>query len=377
MNKKDLTSQALSFCPIIPPKDEPEILTYDEEGRMWVHIRADRAEQVSLRIYEKEYPFSRGEDGIWHLMCPVREGIVYVQLLIDCMEVLTPYLPICYGYSRPYNCVMVEEKNDFYALKNVPHGTVRREYYFASCIEEWESCIVYTPPGYDENPERRYPVLYLQHGPGENEIGWTTSGKVNFILDNLIADSKAVPFIIVMCNGMVQKCTEEGKRVVDYTLFPELLIRDVIPWIEKRFRIQTDKKYRAMAGLSMGSIHTAVMAFTHPEYFEYVGIFSGFLHDFIQGDGQMDMIQREASQNLHLKVLDNAEKFNKNFSIFFRCIGKSDPFIDQFMLDDKLLEEKEIRCIRKVYDGTHDWNVWRKCIWDFAQMIFKSDNMRL
>lgn len=371
MNRKDLTSQALSFCPVIPPKGEPEAITYDEKGRPWIHIRAEQARQVALRIYDQEYPFSKGDDGIWHLLYPRREGIVYVQLLIDRTEVLTPYLPICYGYSRPYNCVMLEEQDDFYALRDVPHGAVRREYYFSSCTSEWESCIVYTPPGYDENPERKFPVLYLQHGHGENETGWTMTGKVHFILDNLIAAGNAVPFVVVMNNGMVQKHTENGKRVVDHTLFPELMMRDIIPWTEKHFRVCPDREHRAMAGLSMGSIHTAVTTFTHPEYFEYVGIFSGFLRDFIQGNEQMDMIPREPSQNIHLRALDDAEKFKSNFRVFFRCMGKDDPFIDYFTADDMLLEEKEIPCIRKMYPGGHDWNVWRRCIRDFAQMIFR------
>lgn len=366
-----LTSQALSFGPVIPPKEEPETLTYDEEGMPWIHIRADGADRVALRIYEEEYPFVKGTDGIWHLLYPRRDGIVYAQLLIDGMEVLTPYLPICYGYSRPYNCVILEEKDDFYALKDVPHGAVRREYYPSSVTGEWESCIVYTPPGYDENPEKSYPVLYLQHGHGENETGWSTSGKVNFILDNLVAEGKARPFVVVMNNGMVQIKGGNGKRVVDHTLFPELLIRDVIPWAEGRFRIGRDKRERAMAGLSMGSIHTAVTTFTYPEYFGYVGIFSGFLHDFIQGHEQMDMIPRGPSQNQHLKILDNAEKFGNDFRVFFRCMGREDPFIDHFTEDDCLLKEKGISCTRKIYEGAHDWNVWRRCIRDFAQMIFK------
>lgn len=370
MNRKDITSQALSFCPVIPPKGEPKALTYDGDGNAWINIRADRAGQVSLRVYEEEHPFKKGEDGIWHLKYPGKDGITYVQLLIDGTEVLTPYLPINYGYSRPYNCVMLEEEDAFYMLKDVLHGEVRREYYPSSVTGEWESCIVYTPPGYDENPEKDYPVLYLQHGHGENETGWTTSGKVNFILDNLSAEGKAVPFVVIMGNGMVQRCTEDGKRVVDHTLFPDLLIRDIIPWAEKHFRICRDKEHRAMAGLSMGSIHTAVTAFTHPEYFSYIGIFSGFLHDFIQGNEQMDMIHRGPSENLHLKALDDAERFNGHFRVFFRCMGKQDPFIDHFISDDTMLKEKGIRCTRKMYEGAHDWNVWRKCIRDFARMIF-------
>lgn len=406
MERTDLTAQPLSFCPVLPPDGEPQPVTRDKEGNIWINIRADHASRAAMRIYEEEYPFERGEDGIWHLKYPFRDGIVYVQLLIDGMEVMTPYLPICYGYSRPYNCIMLEEteeqydvpegKNkaaetagavDFYRLKDVPHGSVRREYYFSTVTGEWESALVYTPPGYDEDTGRTYPVLYLQHGHGENETGWTAAGKVNFILDNLIAEGRAVPFLVIMNNGMVQTevsaapdgssavtdrtAAGEKRRVVDHTLFTELLIKDIIPWAQSRFRIGTEKKYRAMAGLSMGSIQTAVTAFTHPEYFSCVGIFSGFLHDFIRGHEQMDMIRRGPSENTHLKALDDPEKFREDFRVFFRGIGKSDPFLDYFMEDEKLLEEKGISCVKKMYEGSHDWNVWRRCICDFAQMIFR------
>lgn len=390
MERTDLTAQPLSFCPVIPPAGEPQPVTQDKEGNVWVNIRADHASRVAMRIYEEEYPFEKGDDGIWHLKYPFRDGIVYVQLLIDGMEVMTPYLPVCYGYSRPYNCIMLEETEerydvpegesgaaelagtvDFYRLKDVPHGAVRREYYFSSVTGEWESALVYTPPGYDENTDRVYPVLYLQHGHGENEMGWTAAGKVNFILDNLIAEGKAVPFLVIMNNGMVQTAAGERRRVVDHTLFSELLMKDIIPWAQSRFRIGEGKEYRAMAGLSMGSIQTAVTTFTYPEYFSYVGIFSGFLHDFIQGHGQMDMIRRGPSENAHLKALDDPEKFRKDFRVFFRGIGKSDPFLDYFTEDEKLLEEKGVSCVKKMYEGAHDWNVWRRCIRDFAQLIFK------
>ena len=256
MERTDLTAQPLSFCPVIPPAGEPQPVTQDKEGNVWVNIRADHASRVAMRIYEEEYPFEKGDDGIWHLKYPFRDGIVYVQLLIDGMEVMTPYLPVCYGYSRPYNCIMLEETEerydvpegesgaaelagtvDFYRLKDVPHGAVRREYYLSSVTGEWESALVYTPPGYDENTDRVYPVLYLQHGHGENETGWTAAGKVNFILDNLIAEGKAVPFLVIMNNGMVQTAAGERRRVVDHTLFSELLMKDIIPWAQSRFRI--------------------------------------------------------------------------------------------------------------------------------------------
>lgn len=364
-----ITAQALSFSPIIPAAGEPEGLIKDAEGKIWIQIRAENATEVSLIIYDEKFSFLK-ENGIWKLKYPRKDGITLVQLQIDGMNVLTPYLPICYGYSRPYNYVAIETEEDFFCLKDVPHGTVRQEYLYSDVTGEWERCMVYTPAEYESFPAKRYPVLYLQHGHGENETGWTEEGRVNFIMDNLIEEGKARPCIIVMNNGMVQVKNTERKRLVDHTVFPKYLIEDVIPYIDRKYRTIKDKSGRAMAGLSMGSIQTSITAFTHPEYFSYIGLFSGFLRDFIQGDRIMDMIKREKASDEHLKALDHKEKFENDFKIFFRAMGKEDIFIQKFREEDELLDKKGISCIRHMYEGEHDWNVWRYCIRDFAQMLF-------
>ena len=364
-----ITSQALSFCPVIPAADEPEGQIRDAEGNVWIQIKADHASDVSLIIYEQKFPFIK-EEGIWKLKYPGKDGITLVQLQIDGMNVLTPYLPICYGYSRPYNYVSIETEEEFYYLKNVPHGTVRQEYFYSDITGEWERCFVYTPAEYEECPEKRYPVLYLQHGHGENETGWIEEGKVHFIMDNLIQAKEAKPFIIVMNNGMVQTKNAEGKRIVDHTIFPEYLIKDVIPYIEKKYRTIKNKDSRAMAGLSMGSIQTSITAFEYPEYFSYIGLFSGFLRDFIQGDKIMDMVQRGKASDKHLRILDSKETFKNNLNIFFRAMGENDIFIQKFLEEDELLSKKDISCIRIIYEGGHDWNVWRRCIRDFAKLLF-------
>ena len=213
-------------------------------------------------------------------------------------------------------------------------------------------------------------MLYLQHGHGENEVGWTASGKVNFILDNLIAEKKAVPMVVVMSNGMVQTLNGNGKRIVYFRLFEKQLLMDIIPYAEEKFRIGRTKKMRAMAGLSMGSLQTSITGFDHPGYFSSLGIFSGFVSDMIQGS-PLDMVQREVSKNEHMKILDDADMFNSIFDVYFRAMGDQDPFWEHFDHDDQILKEKGINQIRRVYPGAHDWNVWRMCICDFAQLIFK------
>lgn len=369
--RKDLYAQALSFAPVLMIEGQPEPIVLDAEGNVYLQIRADNAEKVEFLIADQRYECVRDTDGIWKLKYPQRTGINLVQLLIDDTPVLTPWLPIGHGYSRPYNIVPLETLDDeFYRIKDVPHGSVRREYYFSEVTQTWASCLVYTPPVYDCDTTQEFPVLYLQHGYGENETGWVNMGKVNFILDNLLAEEKISPFVVVMNDGMVQTEDEEGRSYVDHTLFEKRLIKDIIPFIESKFRVKKEKEGRAMAGLSMGSIQTSITGFKHPEYFSALGLFSGFMHDFLQGS-ELDMVKREGSKNEHLCILDNPERFQEEFKVFFRAIGKEDMLIEEFMKDDVLCNEKGIVHCRNIYEGIHDWNVWRKCIYDFAQLIFR------
>ena len=227
--------QALAFDRVLPWEGQVEAVTCDAEGNVFLKISAPQAKKVSFTMLDEEYEAEKDQDGVWKVEYPFKTGINYVQLKIDGVEVLTPMLPIGYGYSRPYNYVALSvEGEDFYEIKDVPHGSVRREYYPSKITGEWESCMVYTPAEYDFNPEKTFPVLYLQHGHGENEVGWTNAGKVNFIMDNLIAEKKAVPFVIVMSNGMVQTINKDGKRIVDFRLLEKQLIEDIIPFIETK-----------------------------------------------------------------------------------------------------------------------------------------------
>lgn len=367
---EDITAQMLAFDAVLVPEDVPEVLVQDEEGAYWLQIKAPGAARVQLEINTDSYDLKKWEDGVWRVRLPITGGLHYVHLLIDGTLWLSPYLPISYGYSRPCNTIALPEEEDgFYRLRDVPHGRLIRDYFYSAVTGRWESCMVYTPPGYDEEPEKVFPVLYLQHGHGENECGWSVSGKVPFILDNLIAEGKCTPFAVVMNNGMVQTETG-GKRIVDFTLFDRYLTEDIIPFAEKRYRFGGRKDRRAMAGLSMGSLQTAIAGFRHPELFCALGIFSGFLYDWIQGS-EIDMVDRGAGDNSHLVFLEDREKADKAFRVFFRAIGDRDPFLEYFEEDDVRCEKSGIRQVRRIYSGIHDWNVWRQCIRDFSQLIFR------
>ena len=324
------------------------------DGRYRFVIEAKEASRVAVMIDFKEYPLTRGEDGLWQTELTLEPGFWYFFVLIDGASVEHPAFPIGYGYSRPINFLKVPgSDDDFWLCKDVPHGAVVQDWFFSTVTGRTETCHVYLPPSYFGS-EGTYPVLYLQHGHGENETGWVHQGKINFILDNLIAQGKAREMIVVMANGMLQA---EGK--VEAMRFPDFLLSDLIPYVEKRYRISGKREERAMAGLSMGSCQTSITTLEHPELFSYIGLFSGFLRNIFPGD------------NPHLKALDDPEAFRQNYRLFFRAMGETDQFLNTFLEDDEILKEKGVESYRKMYPGAHVWQVWRECARDFCQMLFQ------
>lgn len=181
---------------------------------------------------------------------------------------------IFYGAGRLGSGIEIPAHDaDFYALKDVPHGLLSEVNYYSKITQEWRRCFVYTPAGYETNTEKRYPVLYLQHGSFEDETGWGSQGKANLILDNLIAAKKAVPMLIVMDNGYAVRPNE--RALFQTTVFEEVLLQEVIPMIDTKFRTLPQRESRAIAGLSMGANQTMRIAMNHPESFAYYGGFSG------------------------------------------------------------------------------------------------------
>lgn len=345
--------QAVAFHPVL----SDQTLSYQTDGRTCIRLKLSEQtrEAVLVGADGRTHVFAH-EGGEWWSGCfDLGSGFQYVTLKVDGAEVLSPYLPIGFGYARPVNYVDPPAQDEaYYQLRDVPHGTVTRHFFPSTVTGQTESCLVYQPPRFEAS--RAYPVLYLQHGYGENETGWVCQGRMNFILDNLIAEGKAEEMLVVMADGMVQTDSE----YLPFTAFPELLLRDLLPYIEATYHPLGDKWHRAMAGLSMGSAHTSVVTLTHPELFGYAGLFSGFLR----------MIRTE--EQPHLAALDDPEKFARDYRVFFRGIGTADTYFHTFAEDDEILRSKGIRTDRRVlYEGAHDWQVWRQCLRDFLPLLFR------
>lgn len=357
MNQKSPLDVSVSFDPYYgePSRDGDQGAEVLPDGRVHFRIIAPDAKSVAIDRFGTVFPLTAAGDGAWEGVFDMGRGFLYFFLKVDGADVLCPYFPIGYGCCRPMNFVdvPVDDMAGWDDLEGIPHGAVARHYFPSSVTGKHEICLVYTPPAYD--PAKKYPVLYLQHGYGENETGWVYQGHVGRIADQLLATGQMKEILIVMGNGMVRK---DGSG--DRTLFPRVLVEDLIPFIESRYPVLTDKWSRAMAGLSMGSYQTSLVTLTHPDMFGYAGLFSGFLRS------PQPMKEPEP----HLALLDRPERFNEAFRLFYRAMGTEDQFYGSFDGDDRFLEGKGLNMIRETFPGGHDWTVWRRCIRSFLPRLF-------
>jgi len=348
-----------------PGRQYPQV---NSEGRVRARIVAPEAQQVLLDIGGVKYPMSKGPDGAWMGdSAPQDEGFHYYQLVIDSAQVPDPGSLFFYGASRWGSGIEVAAKDqDFYALKDVPHGQIRQNLYFSKITNSWRRCFVYTPPFYDKDTTTRYPVLYLQHGGGEDETGWPNQGKTNLIMDNLIAEGKARPFIIVMDNGTWSMPGRERPRRVEGAPWPptgwadtfkRVLLEEIIPMIDANYRTLADQPHRAMAGLSMGGMQTNAIAMENLDVFSHIGIFSGGT----VGD----------PATAHNGVMANAQEFNKKVKLIFEsCGSKERP--DSIRAHVDQLKAAGINAVFYVSPETaHEWQTWRRSLYQFAPLLFR------
>lgn len=349
--RDDVIKLSRSFSEILP---DPYVIT--EKGTVRFQLYYPNANKLILRNYLESYELTKQGD-FWCGEFNIGDGFIALFLTIDDSEVISRFLPIGYGGNQCINYVDIPDKAFRIEIENCRHGSVVSDYIESKVTGQLEHVLIYLPEEYQRKMNKRYPVLYLQHGHGENEGCWINQGKMNFIYDRLIENQEVIPAIVVMANGM-HFDEVDNQRILNIRKFPEFLIKELIPYIDKKYRTLTLPEYRAMAGLSMGSIQTSITAFEHSELFAYVGLFSGFVQDII---GQY---------NKHL-TLDNMKMFDQNVSLLFRAIGKNDPYSQIFKADDLLLEKYHISNKRKLYEGNHEWKVWRRCLSDFVKLIFR------
>ncbi|MGN6385636.1 MAG: alpha/beta hydrolase-fold protein [Verrucomicrobiota bacterium] len=341
-------------------KDYPKV---NSEGRVKFRILAPEAKTVGFTFRDSS-EFTKGEDGAWYgYTRPLDEGFHYYAIKIDGAEVPDPNSLMFFGSMRWGTAVEIPAQDqDTYALKNVPHGQLREIYFHSKSTGSERRAFVYTPPGYDENTSKRYPVLYLQHGWGENEYGWGAQGRAGWIMDNLIAENKARPFIIVMTYGMTNDTrpgAPGGLRNFDIKPFEIVLVDELIPYVDANFRTMSDQPHRAMAGLSMGGMETKIITLKNLDKFSHIGLFSG---------GSISMEDVEKSPAFKEKVKLVFVSYGSRELGGNRPNRGGDP-----KANAEALKAAGINSHFYVSENTaHEWQSWRRSLREIAPLLFQN-----
>ncbi len=337
-----------------PGKEYPQV---NSEGRVKLRIVAPEATNVGC-TFRDSAAFTKGDDGAWYGHTrPLDVGFHYYMLKVDGAEVPDPNSRYFFGANRWGSGVEVPAPDqDFYALKNVPHGQLREVYFHSPSTDSERRAFVYTPPGYDQNPDERYPVLYLQHGYGENEYGWGEQGCANLIMDNLIAEGKTKPFLIVMTYGMTNDIPFGGLRDFKIEPFQTVLIDELIPYIDTNFRTLTDQPNRAMAGLSMGGMETKTITLKNLDTFSQIGLFSG--------------------GSISPEDIAEMSAFKEKNKLVFVSYGSRELGEGRRGGDPKAATEAlKAAGVHGVFyvsqDTAHEWQSWRRSLREFAPILFK------
>ena len=351
-----------------PGKAFPQV---NSERRVRVQISAPDAKYVQLDIGGVKYDLVKDDKGVWTgESAPQDVGFHYYQLNIDGASVPDPGSKYFYGAGRWGSGIEIPaEDQDMYALKDVPRGLVSEVSYFSDITKTWRRSFVYTPPGYETNTDMRYPVLYLQHGSFEDETGWPGQGKANLILDNLVAANKAKPMIIVMDNGYAFKPAESqagntpGRPAM---VFEEVMIKEIVPMIDSKFRTISNRENRAIAGLSMGANQTMRIIMNNLDKFAYYGGFSGTAN-YPSSD--------EIDVNTFLDgAFKDGKKVNEQVKVLWLGVGttEAEVFPKSINAFRNMLKKQGIDHVYYESQGTaHEWHTWRRSLYEYAQLLFK------
>jgi enterochelin esterase-like enzyme len=368
------------------------------DNRVTFRVAAPDAQKVRIRI-GPGFDMSKGPDGLWYVTTtPQVVGFHYYTLSIDGAVVADPATRTFFGSGFYNSAIEVPEPGadgDYYQPKDVPRGQVRQQRYYSKVTGSWRRAYVYTPPGYDGDGKTKYPVLYLLHGWGENELGWEAQGHVDVIMDNLIAEKKAKPMIIVMDNlnavkpgesaalyfarGNLTQAVPEpppapgaapagrgagpgrgGRGSLASSVFTDMMLTDLMPMVERTFRVAPGRENRAMAGLSMGGAQTFGTALANLDKFAYIGGFSG------SSGGRGGFDPKTANDG----VFADAAAFNRKVKVLFLGIGSMEgPGTRTF---SEQLTQAGIKNIYYESPGTaHEWLTWRRSFKEFAPLLFR------
>ena len=338
----------------------PQILA---DHRVIFRLKAPDAQRVQIDL-GKKYDMVKDTGGYWLVTTDsIGEGFHYYSLMVDGVAVADPSSESFYGMGRMASGIEIPfAGGGYYAMRNVPHGDIRIKKYFSTVTNSWRQFYIYTPPGYDVDINAKYPVLYILHGGGEDERGWATQGKTDIILDNLIADKKARPMLVVMIDGNVTSGGLAGFGEQSLKKFEDELKNVVIPFVEKNYRTETDGNGRALAGLSLGGLQTLYAGIRNTNMFSYLGVFSSgwFANQPALSDPQYGFMK------------ENTTSINNNLKSFWIAMGgKEDIAYNNCKIMLGKFDEMGVKYTYSEYPGGHTWPVWRNNLYNFAQVLFK------
>lgn len=358
---------ALCFAQTPPPDGlvSPEV---HADGKVTFRIRAAKANEVTLfgdwMPVGSKHPMTKDAEGVWSATIgPIETTIHLYSFTVDGVTMADPVNPrVKLRQRTSASLVEVPAKGTPWEVRDVPHGSVDVNWLRTPVINgETRQVFVYTPPGYEKNPKQRYPVLYLLHGSGDTAESWTQVGATNLILDNLIAEKKAKPMIVVMPLGHAVpfgSAPEIARKNVP--LMEEFMLKDLMPWAEAKYRIAPGRQNHAMAGLSMGGGQTFNIGFAHLDLFSSLGVFSS-------------ATQPEFAEKFKA-VLSDAKATNAKLNVFWYGCGDKDPAFTRAQDTRALLNKHQIKHTFRVYEGgLHTWPIWRKCLSEFVPLIFQGN----
>jgi enterochelin esterase family protein len=353
----------------------------DATGRVQLRIKAADASKVKLNFWSgPKVDMEKQADGFWTFTTgPLVPGLHYYVFNVDGADVSDPGSRAFFGGSRYVSAVEVPEPGStYYSIQDVPQGQVRDVWYDSKVTGSWRHAMVYLPPGYDSQPKKRYPVLYLQNGGGEDETGWIRQGRANFILDNLIAAGEARPMIIVMAYGYAKRAGAAATpmpapgspnaaqaRAEMASTFEDDMTQVLIPFVDKTYRTIADRDHRAMAGLSMGGFQTFHVTLNHLDLFSHIGGFSGI-------GGMLEDRQYDLKTDFNGAFADPAA-FRKKVHLLYFGVGtaEGERFTTRIRALHAAMTEAGVEHVYWESPGTdHEWQTWRRNLRDFASRIF-------
>lgn len=354
-----------------PQVVSPEV---SADRKITFRILAPKAESVKLTGSDlpgvgQGRDLVKGADGVWEVtLDAVPPGYYRYHFNVDGVAVIDPRNPATSESNANTWSLVGVPGAEFMDTRDVPHGAVSEVTYYSTTLKRFRRMHVYTPPGY-ESGEGRFPVFYLLHGASDSDNSWSTVGRAGFILDNLIAEKKARPMIVVMPAGHTGPFRFGGPRPATDE-FAQDFLQDILPHVEKRFRVHTDRANRAMAGLSMGGGQTLNIGVPNLERFGYLGVFSSGVFGITGRGPGGSAPQGPSFEDRHQAVLDNAE-LKKGLKLFWFATGKDDFLVETSRATVAMFKKHQFNLIYKETEGAHTWMVWREYLHEFAQQLFQ------